>query len=67
MPVLAPADPRPLPERFLPALAWVLPSTFLAAIASWFLIEKPAIALSGRALVRRPTAREVRVRRALDG
>jgi peptidoglycan/LPS O-acetylase OafA/YrhL len=46
------------PERFLPALAWVLPGTFLAAIASWFLIEKPAIALSGRALAR-PTAREV--------
>jgi peptidoglycan/LPS O-acetylase OafA/YrhL len=47
------------PERFLPAVAWVLPFTFLAAVASWFLIEKPAIALSGRALVRRPATREV--------
>ena len=45
------------PERFLPAVAWVLPFTFLLAIASWYLIEKPAIALSGRALSR-PTARQ---------
>jgi len=46
-----------LPERFLPAVAWVLPFAFLLAIASWYLIEKPAIALSGRALSR-PTARQ---------
>jgi peptidoglycan/LPS O-acetylase OafA/YrhL len=38
------------PERFLPAVAWVLPLTFALAIASWFGIEKPAIAWSGRAL-----------------
>jgi peptidoglycan/LPS O-acetylase OafA/YrhL len=37
------------PERFLPALAWVLPFTFLLATASWYLIEKPAIAWSARA------------------
>jgi peptidoglycan/LPS O-acetylase OafA/YrhL len=41
------------PERFLPAIAWVLPFTFLLAIASWFLIEKPAIAWSGRAAPKR--------------
>jgi acetyltransferase len=45
------------PERFLPAIAWVLPLTFALAIASWYLIERPAIALSGRALAqRRPPA-----------
>ena len=36
------------PERFLPAVAWVVPLTFVLAAASWYLIEKPAIALSGR-------------------
>jgi peptidoglycan/LPS O-acetylase OafA/YrhL len=36
------------PERFLPALAWVLPFSLLLAVASWYLVEKPAIALSGR-------------------
>src|SRR5690349_17563882 len=35
------------PVRFLPAVAWVLPLTFALAIASWFVIEKPAIAWSG--------------------
>jgi peptidoglycan/LPS O-acetylase OafA/YrhL len=45
------------PERFAPAIGWVLPPTFLLAIASWYLIEKPAIALSGRALSR-PAARQ---------
>ncbi len=44
------------PERFIPAIFWVLPLTFALAIASWYLIERPAIALSGRALSR-PTAR----------
>jgi peptidoglycan/LPS O-acetylase OafA/YrhL len=43
------------PERFVPAIAWVLPITFALATASWFLIEKPAIALSARALKRRAT------------
>src|SRR3954452_1014371 len=37
------------PDRFVPALAWVLPFTFLLATASWYLIEKPAIAWSARA------------------
>jgi peptidoglycan/LPS O-acetylase OafA/YrhL len=47
------------PERFVPAIEWVLPLTFLLATASWWLIEKPAIAFSGRALrARRPPARE---------
>ena len=45
------------PERFLPAVAWVLPFTFLLAIASWYLIERPAIALSARALRRSTRAR----------
>ena len=36
------------PERFVPAIAWVLPITFVLATVSWYLIEKPAIAL-GRA------------------
>ena len=36
------------PERFLPALVWVLPFSFQLATASWYLVEKPAIALSGR-------------------
>ncbi len=45
------------PERFVPAIFWVLPLTFALAISSWYLIERPAIALSGRALSR-PTARE---------
>jgi peptidoglycan/LPS O-acetylase OafA/YrhL len=40
------------PERFAPAIAWVLPFTFLAATLSWFAIEKPAIAWSGRAAAR---------------
>ncbi len=47
------------PERFLPAIAWVLPFTFLLATASWFLIEKPAIAWSGRALPKRPAPEPV--------
>ena len=42
------------PERFLPALAWIVPITFVLAAASWYLIEKPAIALSGRSLQRAP-------------
>jgi peptidoglycan/LPS O-acetylase OafA/YrhL len=46
-----------LPERFLPAMAWVLPLTFALAIASWYLIERPAIALSARALRRSTRAR----------
>jgi peptidoglycan/LPS O-acetylase OafA/YrhL len=46
------------PERFAPAIGLVLPITFALATASWFLIEKPAIALSGRALARRSPARE---------
>jgi peptidoglycan/LPS O-acetylase OafA/YrhL len=46
------------PERFVPAMGWVLPLTFALATASWFLIEKPAIALSGRALAKRSPARE---------
>jgi peptidoglycan/LPS O-acetylase OafA/YrhL len=41
------------PDRFLPAVAWVLPVTFALAIASWYLIEKPAIAWSRRALPKR--------------
>jgi peptidoglycan/LPS O-acetylase OafA/YrhL len=45
------------PERFLPAVAWVLPLTFALAIASWYLIERPAIALSARALRRSTRAR----------
>lgn len=45
------------PERFLPAIAWVLPFTFALATLSWFLIEKPVIAWSGRALApNRPPA-----------
>ena len=47
------------PERFLPALAWVLPFSFLLAIASWYLVEKPAIALSGRALRQRTRNRRL--------
>jgi peptidoglycan/LPS O-acetylase OafA/YrhL len=45
------------PERFLPAIAWVLPFTFALATLSWYVIEKPAIGWSGRALrpQRRPT------------
>jgi peptidoglycan/LPS O-acetylase OafA/YrhL len=46
------------PERFLPAVAWVLPFTFVLAIASWYLIEKPAIAWSGRALPKRSPSAE---------
>jgi peptidoglycan/LPS O-acetylase OafA/YrhL len=46
------------PERFVPAIELVLPLTFVLATASWFLIEKPAIALSGRALAKRSPARE---------
>jgi peptidoglycan/LPS O-acetylase OafA/YrhL len=45
------------PERFVPAVAWVLPFTFALAIASWFLIERPAIALSARVLKRSTRAR----------
>ena len=45
------------PERFLPAVAWVLALTFALAIASWYLIERPAIALSARALRRSTRAR----------
>jgi peptidoglycan/LPS O-acetylase OafA/YrhL len=44
------------PQRFVPAIEWVLPITFAVATASWFLIEKPAIALSGRALSQRAPA-----------
>lgn len=47
-----------MPERFLPALLWIAPITFALAIASWYLVEKPAIALSGRALKPRAPARE---------
>jgi peptidoglycan/LPS O-acetylase OafA/YrhL len=45
------------PARFLPAAAWVLPLTFALAIASWYLIERPAIALSARAMRRSTRAR----------
>jgi peptidoglycan/LPS O-acetylase OafA/YrhL len=44
------------PERFVPAIAWVLPFTFALAVLSWFAIEKPAIAWSGRAFRRRARA-----------
>jgi peptidoglycan/LPS O-acetylase OafA/YrhL len=46
------------PERFVPAVAWVLPFTFALAVLSWFVIEKPAIAWSGRARSRRAPAPE---------
>jgi len=46
------------PERFVPAILWVLPLTFALAIASWYLVERPAIALSGRALSRPAARRE---------
>jgi peptidoglycan/LPS O-acetylase OafA/YrhL len=46
------------PQRFVPAIEWVLPITFAVATASWYLIEKPAIALSGRVLSKRAPARE---------
>jgi len=48
------------PERFLPAIAWVLPLTFAAATVSWFAIERPAIVLSARALPNRHRARDRR-------
>jgi peptidoglycan/LPS O-acetylase OafA/YrhL len=43
------------PERFVPALAWVVPLTFALATASWFVVERPALTLSARVLApRRP-------------
>ncbi len=40
------------PERFVPAVAWVVPLTFACAVASWYAVERPALALSARALPR---------------
>jgi peptidoglycan/LPS O-acetylase OafA/YrhL len=45
------------PREFLPALARILPLTFGLAAASWFLLERPILRLSHRALRRREPRR----------
>jgi peptidoglycan/LPS O-acetylase OafA/YrhL len=45
------------PHAFWPAAERVLVLTFVLATASWFLLEKPVLALSSRALKRRAPAR----------
>jgi peptidoglycan/LPS O-acetylase OafA/YrhL len=42
------------PERFLPAIVWILPVTFAIAALSWYLVEKPAMRLGARAVSARP-------------
>lgn len=51
-----------MPERFLPAMLWIAPITAALAIASWYLIEKPAIALSGRPRRQRAPAGQLATR-----
>jgi peptidoglycan/LPS O-acetylase OafA/YrhL len=41
------------PQDFWTALLYVLPLTFAVATASWFLVERPVLRLSTRALARR--------------
>jgi peptidoglycan/LPS O-acetylase OafA/YrhL len=45
-----------LPERFWPAIQHILPVTFLLAVASWHLVEKPALKLTDRFLASRRAA-----------
>jgi peptidoglycan/LPS O-acetylase OafA/YrhL len=47
-----------MPERFLPAIAWILPITFALASLSFYFIERPAMQLGNRVPVgRRPRER----------
>jgi len=39
-----------LPERFAPAIVWILPVTFALAALSFYLVEKPAMRLGARVL-----------------
>jgi len=50
-----------MPERFVPAIAWILPITFGLAALSWYLVEKPAMRLGARVTAR---TRRSRVRTA---
>ena len=46
-----------LPERFAPAIVWILPVTFALAALSFYLVEKPAMRLGARVPARaRPVA-----------
>jgi peptidoglycan/LPS O-acetylase OafA/YrhL len=37
-----------MPERFLPAIAWILPITFAIAALSFYFVERPAMRLGNR-------------------
>ncbi|MDA0185634.1 acyltransferase [Solirubrobacter phytolaccae] len=43
-----------LPERFVPAILWILPITFALAALSWYFVEKPAMRLGNRVPSRSP-------------
>ena len=49
-----------MPERFVPAMLWVLPITFALAAFSWYFVEKPAMRLGARvpARAQRQSARQ---------
>lgn len=48
-----------LPERFIPAITWILPVTFMLAALSWYLVEQPAIRASARTKAGAPRRRVV--------